>query len=629
MESVADEKGPQFLKGLKKEVDDNLTNSQFGVEELANSVGLSRSQLHRRLNSISGKSVSQFIREHRLQRGMELLKAGELTAADVADRVGFGSATYFSKCFNDYYGFPPGEAKHRTLSSDVTESAAPDSRNETGRRSRMLRTIVVVSAIVLAAAATYFLIRQQTSLQKLADKSVAILPFKNLGTDEQNVYFSDGVIEAIRTNLSQIGELRVISRTSTEQYRESTKSAKEICRDLGVATLLEGSVQRDNNKVRVEVRLIDGTSQGLMWSRTYDRVMKDVFAIQSEIAGHVASELNAKLSPEETARIMATGTQNAEAYDLYLKGIYEYRTYTNKGVHQSIKYLRQAIALDSGYALPYAVLANSYIALASIFGAEMNALEALDLGKPLIDKALSLDPNLEEAHFTMGFYLLYHDWDFQGAEVSYLRAIRQDHPDALALYADFLNFVGRHKEALTVAERLNAKHPYYPNTRMILSYVYNDQLDEALEFSETRMKLFHNYYALDGHGFLLLNMKRYSDAIPFFVRAMALEGIRYPRMMGWMGAAYAKSGNTVKAMEVIGELKLRWSNGENGSIAFFIAVVYAAMGETEAALSWLKTAYDKHEMEMPWLMTEPQLYDLHDNETFQALARSMRFPQAQ
>ena len=194
-------------------------------------------------------------------------------------------------------------------------------------------------------------------------------------------------------------------------------------------------------------------------------------------------------------------------------------------------------------------------------------------------------------------------------------------------FPDLLNFVGRHQEALAVAERLNAKHPYYPNTRIILSYVYNGKLDEALQFSEDRMKLFHNYYALDGHGFLLLNMGRYNDAIPFFLRAMSLEGIRYPRMMGWMGAAYAKSGNRPKAREIIEELKSRWSNEEGGSIAFFIAVVYAALGETQDALHWLKIAHDTHEMEMPWLLTEPQFYGLHANKDFQAMARSMQFPQ--
>ena len=444
------------------------------------------------------------------------------------------------------------------------------------------------------------------------DKSIAILPFKNLSEDQRTEYFSEGVIEAIRTGLAQVGELRVISRTSVEQYRESAKPAREIARELGVAALLEGSIQRDNNKVRIDVRLVDGITEGQIWAKSYDRELQDVFAIQSEIAQSVANELNAKLSPEERSKLSKTDTENSKAYDLYLKAIYEYRTYSNKGAHNSIDLLTQAIALDSNYARAYAFLANSYIGLAAIWGAELSALEALQKGKPFIDKALALDPHLDEAHMLMAFYLLYNDWDFKGAEVEYKLAITADHPDALALYADYLNFVSRHSEAMAYAERLNAKDPYYPNSRIILTYVYNNRFEEALKFSESRVKMFNNYYTLDAHGFLLLNMKRYKEAVVYFSKAIDLEGIRYPRMLGWMGAAYAKAGDVTNATKIIDELKARLANNDKGSVAFFIAVIYSALDEKKSALSWLKTAYQSHDMEMPWLMTEPQFYNLHD-----------------
>ncbi|MBA4058078.1 MAG: hypothetical protein C0490_25395, partial [Marivirga sp.] len=314
-----------------------------------------------------------------------------------------------------------------------------------------------------------------------------------------------------------------------------------------------------------------------------------------------------------------------KAYDLYLKGVYEYRTYTNKGTHNAIELLTEAVALDSNYARAYAFLANSYIGLATIFGAELSALDALRKGKPLIDKALSLDPGLEEAHMLMGFYHVYHDWDFKAAELEYKLAIASDHPDALAVYIDYLNFLSRHKEAMEWAERLNKNDPYYPNSRMILSYFYNDRLDEALKFSDSRLKLFNNYYSLDSHGFLLLNMKRYKEAIVYFNKAIDIEGIRYPRMLGWMGAAYGKSGDRNKALKIVEELKQRLKKNDSGSSAFFIAVIYAAMDDKKSALTWLTTAYNTHEMEMPWLMTEPQFYNLHGEAQFQELARQLRF----
>ncbi len=621
--------GNLFLDRLKKEVEDNLNNDQFSVEELARNIGMSRSQLHRKLTLATGQSVSQFIREYRLKLGMQLMKQGDLTAAEVADRIGFGSATYFSKCFNEFYGFPPGEAKSRI--AENPDSVYPEQRISTEEVNVNLSRNLPLSFKLLAGIALLVIIGLiylqfiKQDIPNRTDRSIAILPFKNLSEDQRNEYFSEGVIEAIRTGLSQIGDLRVISRTSVERYRNSSMPAREIARELGVSALLEGSIQRENNKVRVEVHLVDGATEEQVWAKSYDRELKDVFAIQTEIAQHVATELKAKLSPEEKSKLSKTDTDNPRAYDLYLKGVYEYRTYTNKGTHNAIDLLTKAVTLDSNYARAYAFLANSYIGLATIFGAELSALDALQKGKPLIDKALMLDPNLEEAHMLTGFYYLYHDWDFEAAEAEYKIAITSSHPDALAIYIDYLNFISRHKEAMEWAERLNEKEPYYPNSRMVLSYFYNDRLDEALKFSESRLKLFNNYYTLDSHGFLLLQLKRYDEAIIYFERAMSLEGIRYPRMLGWMGAAYAKSGDRNSALNIVEELKQRQKKNNSGSSAFFIAVIYASLHEEVSALKWLKVAHDTHEMEMPWLMTEPQFYNLHNNPEFQQLALQLGF----
>lgn len=618
-----------LLERLRREIDNNLTNDQFSVEELAKNMGMSRSQLHRKLILATGQSVSQFIREYRLQLGMTLLKAGTLTAAEVADRIGFGSPTYFSKCFNEYYGYPPGEVKNKPEKiPGESDRATPVNRAGTRLPTRkpLLLKIILAGVVLLVIGMIYF---NDTGRNGVAadrnDKSIAILPFKNLSEDRRNEYFSEGVIEAIRTSLSQIRELRVISRTSVEQYRESAKSAREIAQELGVSALLEGSIQRSENEIRIDVRLVDGITQEQVWAKSYDHELKDVFAIQAEIAQQVADELHTKLSPEEKSKLSKTDTDNPKAYDLYLKGVYEYRTYTNKGTHHAIGLFTQAIALDSNYARAYAFLANSYIGLATIFGAELSALEGLRKGKPLIDKALALDPDLDEAQMLMGFYKLYHDWDFEGAEAAYKEAITSDHPDALALYIDYLNFTLRHQEAMAFAEHLNVKDPYYPNSRIILSYVYNNRLDEALEFSESRLKMFNNYSTLDSHGFLLLRLKRYNEAIVYFNKAIAFEGIRYPRMLGWMGAAYAQSGERQKAQEIINELKQRLARNEKGSIAFFIAVIYSALNEKRPALLWLKTAYDSHDMEMPWLLTEPQFYTLHEEPEFQQLAKQVGF----
>lgn len=617
-----------LLSKLKKEIENNLTNSQFSVEELALNIGMSRSQLHRKLIVATGQSVSQFIREYRLQMGMELLKKGDFTAAEIAGQIGFGSPTYFSKCFSEYYGFPPGEVKNKLAESpnELVPAGNITAFAPTIQKSFFIKVTATILLVAVVLVVYFRFVKSNGVPVHQNDKSIAILPFKNLSEDQRNKYFSEGMIEAIQTRLSNIRDLRVISRTSVEQYRASNKSVHEIASELGVRALLEGSIQRQNNKVRIEVRLVDGANEALVWAKSYDRELEDVFAIQNEIAQQVASELDAKLSTEEKIKLSKTDTDNPQAYDLYLRGLYEFRTYTNKGAHNSIKLLSQAVMLDSRYARAYALLAYSYFGLATIWGAELNAVEGLEKGKPFIDKALALDPNLEEAHMLLGFYRLYNDWNFEGAEVEYKKSIGSGNPDALAMYIDYLNFMRRHKEALVLAERLNEKDPYYPNSRMILSYFYNNLLEKAIEFSDSRITLFNNYYTLDSHGFLLLQMKRYKEAINYFNRAIALEGIRYPRMLGWMGAAFAKMENRPKALQLIGELKERLSKKEGGSIAFFIAVIYSALNEKDSTMRWLQIAYQSHDMEMPWLMTEPQFYPLHQEVSFNELANKIGFP---
>ena len=612
-----------LLEKLRKDIDDNLTDDQFGVEDLARNIGMSRSQLHRKLTNITGKSVSQFVREHRLKRGMELMKEGNLTAAEVSERIGFGSPTYFNKCFNDFYGFPPGEVKNKL--AELNEDPEPVGVTAPTRLSRKKLFRVSAGILALLVLAVIYLSFYKKSDVSISDnRSIAILPFRNLSEDQDNEYFSEGVIEAIRTNLAQTTDLRVISRTSVEQFRQSTLSAREIASELSVSALLEGSIQRNENRIRIDVRLVDGVTQEQVWAKSYDHELKDVFAIQTSIAQQVADELHATLSPRKGESSRAD-TDNPKAYDLYLKGVYEFRTYTNKGTHNAITLFTQAIELDSNYARAYAFLANGYIGLATIFGAEVSAVEGLQKGKPFLDKALELDANLDEAQMLMGFYKLYHDWDFKGTEDWYKRAITSNHPDALAVYADYLNFVMRHDEAMVMAERLNELDPYYPNSRMVYSYIYNHRFEEALAFSESRLKMFNNYSTLDAHGFLLLNMKRYDEAITYFQKAIDLEGIRFPRMLGWMGAAYARSGNHQKARKIVAELESRVERKEQGSISFFIAVIYSALGEKKSAIQWLQTAHANHDMEMPWLLTEPQFYDLKSDPAFQEIARLVSF----
>ncbi|MGB3587533.1 MAG: helix-turn-helix domain-containing protein [Tunicatimonas sp.] len=620
----------KLVEKLEEEIEANLQNEQFNVEELAGLMNMSRSHLHRKLKKATGQSANQFIREYRLQKGMELLKLEDMTVSEVAFKVGFGSHSYFSTCFTEHYGYPPGEAKFRATETDAMPN--PQTKGNSHRFKLPTKLLALVGLVALGLLIVFSLVKWQSAdpesegVPKANDQSVAVLPLKNLNVDQEYEYFSEGVVQAINRHLSQLGNLKVISLTSTDRYRETDLSAQQIGEELKVANLLEGSIQRQENTIRIEVRLIETSSGRQIWAEKYDREWEKILKTQTEIAKNVTLALKSTLSSEEKAVLGQKMTDNVEAYDLYLKGGYESKTFTRIGIQRGMEYYEQAITLDTGFALAYTGLAANYMLKASIFGAELSALDGMALAKPLLNKALALDPDLTEAHYWMGYYLLFNHWDFEGAEQEYKKAIVNNNPDALFLYADLLQFSARHEEALTIAQRLNETNPFYPNSKMAVSLYYLEQYDEAEDIAQSRMRLFNDYLTIDNYGFLMLNTGNYQKAISLFQKAVALEGVRYPRMLGWMGATYAHSGERKKALELIEELKAKISVNDAGSIRFFIAVVYAALGEKPAALQWLQAAYAEHEMEMPWLISEPQFYNLHAEPEFQQLAKAIGFP---
>jgi TolB-like protein/AraC-like DNA-binding protein len=634
----------EFLKKLTEITESNLTNAQFGVSELAREMGMSRSNLHRIVSSTANISVSQFISRVRLKRAMELLRQGSLKISEIAFDCGYQSVAYFTKCFREYYGYPPGEVEKSNIPEyndlEINQKFLPDSESkpkivkiyEGLLKNKNIKKLAS-SGIIFIGLAISFFFYQRISADSFHPKpgksntynSIAVLPFENLNNDTEYKYYSIGIVEAINRHLTQISDLKVISLTTTDRYRESEKSVREIGKELSVSHLLEGSIQRHENLVRLEVKLTEVTSESTVWAENYDRELKDIFETQSAIAGQVVLALKSTLSPEDKKVLNQRSTENAEAYDLYLKGIYEYRTYTRSGNNRAMKYLQQAITLDSNFVLPYLGLAVTSFAKAAIFGAELSAPEAMALAKPYIDKALDMDPELADVHLWLGFYLLYNNWDFEGAEQAYKKSIVTEKADALAIYADFLNFTRRHEEAYEIAKKLDQKHPFYPNSRMILSLYYLGRYTEAEEFAQSRLRLFNNYYTLDSYGFLKLNTGHYDEAIQIFQQIFELENVRYPRILGWMGAAYARSGQTDMAMEHVGELEAILAESNAGSPAFFIAVIYAALGNEESALEFLQTALDDHEMEIPWLISEPQFYALHGNPAFHTLVKKVGF----
>jgi tetratricopeptide (TPR) repeat protein len=284
------------------------------------------------------------------------------------------------------------------------------------------------------------------------------------------------------------------------------------------------------------------------------------------------------------------------------------------------------MAIDPDFALPYAGMAQCYICMATIYHSELDLQKAFLLAKPQIEQALELNPTLPEGLVWKGVYYLYYQRDFDKAEQEFQKAIDSNHPQVLRNYSEFLQFVRRDNEALEYAQRLQNTDPFFPHTRMIYTLYYNGKYQEAEEFAQTRLKTFNNYTTLESYGFFKLNTGQYEESLAIFEQALEKAEYHNSRLLGWMGAAYAHSGQKEKAQALIDELGVQLTTNEAGSIRFFLAVIYSALGDKASALDWLQQAYEQHEMEIIWLISEPQFYNLHDEPEFQQLVEAIGFP---
>jgi TolB-like protein/AraC-like DNA-binding protein/Tfp pilus assembly protein PilF len=414
-----------FIRRLTEIIHANLTDEDFGVKELAHELGMSPYRINRKLNSINKKTCNQFIRDVRLEKAYELLQDEIYTVAEVAFKTGFGSSNYFNKCFHEYFGYPPGSVKKADLDKDKEINPAKVAVKKEQKR-LIRRTLILISSGILFLVALSYLVpniffknsfADTENLSKSTEKSIAVLPFKNLSDSTNNQYFIDGIMEDILTNLSRIHDLKVISRTSVEQFREPRKSTSEIAKKLNVGYIIEGSGQKYGNTFRLRVQLIEASTDKHIWAESYEQVIaepKDIFSIQSRIAQSIATELNAKITPQEQELIEKTPTQSLTAYDLCQRGYHELSKYgmgsTNYEAMNRAEYLfHDALKYDSAYA-------SAYLGLAAVYWKKMD-LEGSSSGKDILDSyldsmlvmtniAISLDDQQAEAYYLRGGYYI-------------------------------------------------------------------------------------------------------------------------------------------------------------------------------------------------------------------------------
>lgn len=383
-----------FIEEAEALILQHLANEQFGVSQLADAMNMSRSNLLRKIKKQTRLSASQFIRQVRLKEAMELLKEDSSTVSEISFQVGFGSTSYFIKCFREQYGYPPGEVGKDTVVE--TEKV------QTNFLKRYQWPLIATMSLALILVAIILFNKKDAINEPKIEKSIAVLPFKNESSDSTNLYFVNGLMESALNNLQKIEDLRVISRTSVEKYRKTDKGIPEIAEELHVNYLVEGSGQRVGNQVLLNVQLINASTDTPIWVEQYSREVEDIFELQNDVAKKIADAIAAVVTPTELEQIEKKPTENLLAYDYYLQALDPYYSRSEEGLEKAISLFEKAIEQDPEFALAYANIAISYYLL------EMSQIEKQYTEKinSFADKALLYDSKSAESLVAKAFYYI-------------------------------------------------------------------------------------------------------------------------------------------------------------------------------------------------------------------------------
>ena len=480
--------------------------------------------------------------------------------------------------------------------------------------------------IVTSPAAT----TDSDAAAEIPAKNIAVLPFENLSRDPDNAYFVEGIQDEILTRLSKIADLKVISRTSTQKYKSAPENLRDVARQLGVANILEGSVQRSNDRVRVNVQLINALTDAHLWADTYDRQLTDIFAVESEIAKTIAETLQARLTGSEKAMIAAQPTNDTTAYELYHKGRSLWEKRSGDNLPKAIAFYEQAIARDPKYALAYAGLANSYVLLPLYFSVPQR--DAMAKAREAALKALQIDPKLAEAHNALGKILNFDDLDLAGAEREFQRAIELQPNNATAhqWYGNGpLDSLGRFDEAVAETKQAVELDPLSPiiNTDRAYPLYYARRYDEAMAQAKKTIELDPGFfYSRQILGMILQAKGDLPGAIAQFEKARQLSGD--PLHLALLVVAKTKMGDKNIAQQVLAELDK--VHPDRQGLAYDRALVYLAIGNKEEALRWLEQSYaDRDGANLSWINVEPILDPLRGEPRFEAVVQKVIAPKSE
>lgn len=493
--------------------------------------------------------------------------------------------------------------------------------------SRRLLISGAIFALAIILALTYLLVsrRSARTTRPPEIRSLAVLPLRNLSSDQAHEYFADGMTEALIAELSRIGALRVISRTSAMGYKNTDKLMTQVAQELNVDGVIEGSIIRDGDQVRITVQLIHGATDNHVWAENYQRELRGILGLQSDVARAIANQVRVQLSAQETARLSDMPRVDPEAHDAYLRG----RFYWNEGAREDIEkareYFEEALKKDPRYAPAYAGLADYYCALPFYTNARPD--DVFPKARQAVDKALELDGSLAEAHGTLAYILTYYDWDWAAAEQEFKQSLTLNPNDATQRhrYSRYLASVGRSEEALKELERARLLDPLDLVIKAnvgVINY-FARHYDQAIEELQKVLRD-HPDFATAKWGLALAYEQKgsYQQALPEMEKASER---RRPNALASLGHLYGLMGRKRQAKAILTELRTR-APKENIS-AYQLALVHIGLGETEEALGALQQAYRERSTLLTYIKMDPRFDPLRNDSGFQDLLKRIGLAQ--
>ncbi|HSM72607.1 MAG TPA: tetratricopeptide repeat protein [Anaerolineales bacterium] len=464
------------------------------------------------------------------------------------------------------------------------------------------------------------------SMASLPKDRIAILPLANISADQSDDYFADGLTEELISSVSRTKGLRVIARTSVMRCKDTKMSIAEIGRELNVGSVLEGSIRKSGNKIRISVQFVDTSSEEPQWSQDYDREIQDVLEIQSDIARKVAEALREHVLGGVQRSQKGRATRNPDAYINYLRGRQLWNQRTEKSMKQAIDFFNNALKIDENYAMAYTGLADCYTTLA--FLEFMAPHEAHPKARQAAEKALSLNGRLAEAHTSLGWIKFMYDWDWEGAEKEFKKAIsiNPSYASAHHFYADYLKAMGRFDEALTEIEKAQELDPLSLAISTGVGHVLylSRQYDEAIEQYQRAVDLDPDFmitHVWFGRPYLEKGM--YEEAISELEIAVKLSG-ESTLPLAMLGHGLASAGRKDEALEILEKLKERSESEYVPS--YWIAVIYNGFRDKEKVITWMKKAYEERSSWLVWTNVEPRFDWLRNDPDVAELLKAMKFP---